>query len=221
MSLFEARLEVLPQPQRRLWPELARVPPEFVLYGGTALALRLGHRQSLDFDFFSSIAFEPERLQAQLGWQTEAEVLQSQPNTLTITVHRGGPVKLSFFGGLGLGRAGMPEWARDSRLRVASLLDLAATKLKVIQDRAESRDYIDVYHVIRAGLSLPAGLGAAGAIYGERFNPMITLRALSYFGDGDLPRLPEATKQFLAEAAAAVREIPQVKRASDQLVDQE
>jgi hypothetical protein len=47
---FTPRLDILPLPQRRLWDELAGVPPQFVLYGGTAIALHLGHRQSLDFE---------------------------------------------------------------------------------------------------------------------------------------------------------------------------
>ena len=54
-------------------------------------------------------------------------------------------------------------------------------------------------------------------IYGETFNPMITLRALSFFGDGDLARLPEETQRYLAAAAAAVREIPTIGRISDRL----
>ncbi len=47
-------MEVLPPAQKRLWPELrAAAELGFVLYGGTAIALRLGHRHSVDFDFFS------------------------------------------------------------------------------------------------------------------------------------------------------------------------
>ena len=52
-SDFTPRLDILPPPQRRLWDELAAIPPEFVLYGGTAIALHLGHRQSVDFDFLA------------------------------------------------------------------------------------------------------------------------------------------------------------------------
>jgi hypothetical protein len=51
---FVPRLDILPDAQRRLWPELARTPDNFTLYGGTAIALRLGHRQSADFYFGSS-----------------------------------------------------------------------------------------------------------------------------------------------------------------------
>jgi hypothetical protein len=55
------RIDILPAAQRRLWDELAAVPAEFVLYGGTAIALHLGHRQSIDFDFFAS---KPKRQSA-------------------------------------------------------------------------------------------------------------------------------------------------------------
>lgn len=48
---FQPRLDILPPAQRALWDELGGLPHGFVLYGGTALALRLGHRQSIDFDF--------------------------------------------------------------------------------------------------------------------------------------------------------------------------
>jgi len=101
-----------------------------------------------------------------------------------------------------------------------AVFDLTATKLKVLPERAESRDYLDLPHLLSSGVNLARGLGAARALYGERFNPMISLRALSYFADGDLPRLPEETKRFLAHAAAAVRDIPAIARLSDILADQ-
>jgi len=59
MSEFLPHLEILPPAQRRLWVELAQVPKDFVLYGGTALALHLGHRESADFGFFGRRALEP------------------------------------------------------------------------------------------------------------------------------------------------------------------
>ena len=51
-TFFEPHLDILPEEQRICWSLLNGVSEEgFVLYGGTALALRLGHRQSVDFDF--------------------------------------------------------------------------------------------------------------------------------------------------------------------------
>jgi hypothetical protein len=58
---FTPNLAMLPPPQRRLWPELASTPEMFTLYRGTALALRLGHRASVDFDFFSNAPCNPDR----------------------------------------------------------------------------------------------------------------------------------------------------------------
>src|SRR5271157_3389648 len=95
---FAPRLDILPKPQRRLWDELAAVPPEFVLYGGTAIALHLGHRQSLDFDFFGNRFFDPGRLAAKIPFLTGATLTQQEPNTVSSIVDRGGPVKVSFFG---------------------------------------------------------------------------------------------------------------------------
>src|SRR5580700_8344408 len=104
-NVFSPRLDSLPDAQQRLWPELASTPDGFTLYGGTAIALRLGHRQSVDFDFFAlTTSFDPQSLLAQLPYLRGAVVRQSAANTLAVTVDRGGPVQLSFFGGLGLGQ---------------------------------------------------------------------------------------------------------------------
>jgi hypothetical protein len=63
MQVFSPRLDVLPEAQRRLWGELTAVPDEFTLYGGTALALHLGHRKSVDFDFFGKRAIDVAALE--------------------------------------------------------------------------------------------------------------------------------------------------------------
>jgi hypothetical protein len=78
-------------------------------------------------------------------------------------------------------------------MRVASLLDLAGTKASVLQLRAEAKDYIDLDALLRSGqVDLPTALSAAGELYGTSFNPEITLKALSYFDDGNLRDLPDA-----------------------------
>jgi hypothetical protein len=64
--------------------------------------------------------------------------------------------------------------------------------------------------LIKNGVELSMMLGAVRAVYGE-FNPIITLKALSYFGDGDLPGLPKEVQNTLRSAAAAVREIPAIQ----------
>lgn len=201
---FEPRLDILPTPQRRLWDELSATPSQFTLYGGTALALHLGHRQSVDFDFFTAQEISPAALVEHLPYLRDAELVQSAPNTLTCRVDRGGEVLVSFFGGLPLRRVHEPEEAGRSGIRVASLLDLAATKVKVVLDRASAKDYRDVDALLRAGVELETALGAARTVYGHAFDPVLSLKALAYFDDGDVQLLPADTKERLQLAVQHV-----------------
>jgi hypothetical protein len=185
--MLAPRLDVLPASQRKLWPALAEIPEHYVLYGGTAIALRLGHRQSIDFDFFSDVELdEPskQRLLSEIGWMNGASILQNERNTLTTSViSNGEPVKLSFFGAIKTGCVHAPDKTDDDVVRVASLDDLFAHKLKVIHDRAEGKDYQDIAVMLANGQSLARGLAAREALFGSRVPTMTTLKALAYFGD--------------------------------------
>ena len=201
--MFRPNLAVLPDQQRRLWPALADVPDSFVLYGGTALALRLGHRSSVDVDFFSSSPLDHDALFA-IPFVTRAEVLQREPGVLTLSVPMdGGPVKVSFFGGIGFGRVGRPDRTEDGVLRIASLLDLFGTKLKVLLQRVAARDYLDLAAILRAGVPLPDGLGAARALFGNEFPPIEAVKALAYFDEGEAVNVDSETRGYLARQAAA------------------
>lgn len=185
-----------------LWSELGATPDIFTLYGGTALALRLGHRTSVDFAFFSNSSFDPEVLAAQVPYLEGSERIQVAPNTLTCRAERGGPVLISFFGGLGLGIVAPSERTTDTGLQIASMLDIAATKAAVVQKRAETKDYIDIDAILRQGIGLPLILAAGTVVYGGKFNPLITLKALSYFED--LPTLPTGIEGRLRAAVEQV-----------------
>ena len=202
---FTPRLDILPPPQRLLWDELSAVPHEFTLYGGAALALHLGHRESEDFDFFGIKPLDPTHLVPALPFLAEAIVTQREPNTFSCTVDRGGVIKLSFFGLPRLPRLLPPLLAPDNGLQVAALLDLAGTKASVVQVRAEAKDYLDLDALFTDGrIDLPTALAAALLLYGATFNPQSTLKALSYFEDGNLRGLPSPVKDRLAKAAREV-----------------
>lgn len=204
-NTFRPRLDILPPAQRRLWNELGAVPGHFVLYGGTALALHLDHRRSEDFDFFADRYIDPDALYRSTPFLRDSRITQQEPNTLTCLVDRGGPVKVSFFGLPHLARIRAPVIAEDNGLGIASLLDLGGTKAAVVQQRAQSKDYIDIDALITlGGIDLPMQLAAARAIYGPHFAPTPTLKALTYFGDGDLPSLPDDVRKRLAHAVSAV-----------------
>jgi hypothetical protein len=210
--MFVPNLGTLPQAQQTLWAELGGTPGGFVLYGGTALALRLGHRQSEDFDFFCNKAFDPSTLLDSIPFLKNAEIVQLQHNTLTAIVDREGPVKVSFFGAVGLNRVQDPDVIEANGIQVASIIDLAATKLKTVQQRAQARDYVDIAAILDTGLHLAEALAAAEAIYGKGFNGALSLKALTFFEDGDLPHLSSAVRDSLREASISVdlRKLPHV-----------
>ena len=202
MDSFAPNLDILPPAQLRLWPELDATPEHFTLYGGTALALRLGHRVSVDFDFFSDKPFDPDQLAQAVPYLRGAERIQVAPNTLTCRVEREGPILVSFFGGLGLGQVAPREQAQKRTLYVASLLDVAGTKTAVVQKRAEAKDYLDIDALLQHGIDLPTALAAGRVVYGHSFNPLITLKALSYFDD--VPTLPADVRERLRIAVESV-----------------
>jgi hypothetical protein len=207
---FEPHLDILPASQQLLWPELDRVPPDFVLYGGTGLALQLGHRYSEDFDFFSSTGFDPDRLRSRLPFLKDLDVadpevwVHRKRDNLEAFVNRGGVVKVAFFGGLDtLQRVEDPSRAVGSRVHVASLVDLAGMKMRVIQVRGSWKDYVDIHALASHGIDVPTGLAAARAI-DRAFNPITSLRALQFYGDGTLDRVPTAMQRDLTRWAQAV-----------------
>jgi hypothetical protein len=208
---LEPKLNILPPAQREIWTSLAPAPQlNFVLYGGTAIALHLGHRESLDFDFFRSEPLDKDQIRAAFGFINGATVVQDALNTLVVLAEMpSGPVKISFFGKIGFGRVNDPLQTRDDVLLVASLDDLMATKLKATLDRAEAKDYRDIAEMISAGVSLPAGISAFREMFhGE---PSQVLRSIGYFDDGDLHGLAERDRQVLRSARDRVGRLPDVR----------
>ncbi len=126
-------------------------------------------------------------------------------------------VKVSFFGTIDFGRIGEPELTEDGVLQVAALEDLLATKLKVILQRAEARDYKDIVEILKAGGDLARGLAGAQALYGKSFQPSESLKALVYFDGGDLATLSRSEKQALVNAARTVRKLPHIQTVARKL----
>jgi len=220
--VFKPYMDILPPAQQKLWPELrAAASLGFVLYGGTAIALRLGHRSSVDFDFFSEKPLDHDVIRAAFPFVGQSTTLQEKGNTWSLLAPCGdsacGYVKVSFFGAIGFGRVGEPDFTDDGVLQVASFDDLMATKVKVVLQRAEAKDYRDVVAMINAGVSLTHGLAAARRIFGPNFQPGESLKALAYFGDGDLGTLTANEKNTLVDAVKAVRDLPEITVLSDKL----
>jgi hypothetical protein len=202
-GVFHPRLDILPQAQRELWPGLAPlVAAGYVLHGGTAIALRLGHRASIDFDFFSDMPLNRRLLSASLAFLDDCVTTQDEPDSLTVVYRKDegrDPVKLSFIGNIRFGRVGVPDLTDDGVALVASLDDLLAQKLKVVMQRIESKDYRDVAAILRGGVSLSNGMACAMKLFGPAFAPAECARALVYFKGGDLAFLGESDRSILIE----------------------
>jgi hypothetical protein len=132
-------------------------------------------------------------------------LIYPKKNTLSAIVDRGDPVRVSFFGVPKLPQLAPAHIIVENDIKVASMLDLAGTKASVIQVRAEAKDYLDLDALMRlGGVDLATALSAARALYGPTFNPEVTLKALSYFDDGNLRELPDDLKLRLVESAREV-----------------
>ena len=202
-TLPPALRKVLPAATARAWQALCPIlPPELYLMGGTAVAVHLGHRESRDLDFlFHESSVDLAALRAQIESRGEFAVTDESPGTL-----RGlyGPTKVEFFhADEGAPQHLLEEPAVMAGLRVASLKDLMAMKLKVVRDRAEMRDYFDLKAIDeQGGVSVEEGLSLFLARYdakatGEEIRQVI--RSLGYLDDVDEDKTLPITKDALAK----------------------
>lgn len=197
-------LDILPAYQRIIWKKLSQVPSFFTLYGGTAIALQLGHRDSIDFDFFGSENFDVDRLLSTTPFLKKAEVIEKSESGITCLVGKKEPVQLSFFSVPNIPHIIKPLKVLENNLNVASLLDLAGMKISVIQKRIEPKDYIDIDALITSGITLSTALTCGKIIYKDKFNPVISLKALSFFDEKKLKILPNDLKYRLNKAISGV-----------------
>jgi hypothetical protein len=183
----EGLATVLPSGTLRAWKAVAPVlPHELYLGGGTAVAVRLHHRESRDLDFFFHAgAVDLAALAKELGKAGKFAVTHESPGTL-----RGifDDTKLEFFHADEIHPQRLLEQPQTvAAINVAGLKDLMAMKLKVVGDRGEMRDYYDIKMIEEwAGLTVEDGI----ALFLERYKVSAesdTLRhivgALGYLDD--------------------------------------
>lgn len=182
---------VLPSPTRRIWAALrGNLPQGAYLVGGTGIAAHLGHRESRDLDFFASEPFDPEQLVISLERIGRFVVTQLVPGTVNGYLEE---TKVQFLDATN--QHPVEPMKLIGGIPVAGLGDLLATKLKVVGDRGELRDYFDLMTLERdAALLVEEGLG----LFISRYRPatpeaavLHIVRGLGYFADvGDDPGLP-------------------------------
>ena len=172
----------LPAPARRIFTRLGREAfmRVFYLAGGSAAALRLGHRVSMDLDFFTQQPWVPGVLTPGLQAIGSLTIQQQKADTLIALL---GGTQISFFQ---YPYALLEPAAVYRGARIASLLDIALMKIIAISQRGRRRDFVDLYAICQAHYPLQDILRRLPVKYPSLSYPSYhLLRALAYFEDAE------------------------------------
>lgn len=170
--------DILDENQASILPKLGFLKKHgFYLADGTALSLQIGHRTSVDFDFFTPKHFDSDLLYTELEkeFEKEAKKTNQEKDTLFVKIKN---VDISFFWYKFLPIKMGPVFEGVS---LASLEDIAAMKLLAIIHRPAKRDYVDIYFLLKI-FPLKTIFSYAEQKY-PNFNDYLALRALTYFED--------------------------------------
>lgn len=174
--------EALDEKRRALLPAFVSFKKEFYLAGGTALALQIGHRVSVDFDFFTEEDFDTTVLYERVC-EAFGEVPRTQESQNTLAVVIAGDVRVSFM----KYRYPLLEACTETEyLRLASLADIGCMKLSAIVSRAELKDYVDLFFILKH-IPLPQLLSELSKKI-PSLDQNLVLKALVSFED--IPREP-------------------------------
>lgn len=174
------RKEILTKEQTELLPLINSFSKDFGLVGGTAFALYLGHRRSIDFDLFTTKEFDNLKIRRKiLRFKKIARVIRDEKGQYTISindirftfVHY--PFKINF------------SKSFDEIIKLPNLLTLAAMKAYALGRRAKWKDYVDLYFVMNGYYRIDQIIKKAKQIFASEFNEKIFRAQLTYFKDID------------------------------------
>lgn len=171
-------LEILDSRQLELSPFLKRFRKKFYLVGGTAIALHIGHRRSIDFDLFTREKINLTSIKKTVSASRfSVSTLHSSADQIHFLIHN---VKLTFF-----------EYPFNidancnvnNTCRIPDLLSLAAMKAFALGGRGKWKDYLDLYFIIRDYFTIVQIVEKTNQLFKDVFNPALFLKQLSYFDD--------------------------------------
>ena len=170
---------VLSRQRKNILPYLETFKNDFYLAGGTALALQIGHRESIDFDFFSEKKFNNNKLFEQIKNNLSAyQVKKVQDEKDTLTVILDNQSKISFFF---YPYPLLEPLITEKYLNLASIRDIACMKLSAIVNRSVQKDYVDLYFILQQ-YPLSELLQSARKKFPEIETNLI-IKSLVYFDD--------------------------------------
>lgn len=172
--------EILNDAQVSLLPIIKEFKREYYLVGGTAIALYLGHRRSIDFDLFKFSAINAKKNIEKLSrLDINYTITRNVTEQLNLIAN---DVKITFF------QYPFHIEAKndfEKTIRIPELLDLAAMKAYALGRRSKWKDYVDLFFLLRDKFSLQQIIDRAVLIFGDLFSDKLFRSQLSYFDDID------------------------------------
>ena len=203
-------VQILNGNQSLLLPLVKKFQKEFYLVGGTAVALHLGHRRSIDFDLFKFGPIKPKSIiQTVSEFQPSYFVTRRVTEQLNLTIL---DVKFTFY--QYPFKINATEKLEDI-LRLPSLLDLAAMKFYALGRRSKWKDYVDIYFILKENLSIKKISERATVLFGQLYSEKLCRAQLCYFDDIDYtepieyliqPVPDEEIRSFLLDKATDIWE---------------
>jgi len=171
--------EILSRDQKKLLPFLKTFRNKFYLAGGTALALQLGHRRSIDFDLLTPFDLKTQDIRNRLGRKQKIEaVLVDEAGEFTAVIQN---VKVTF---LKYPFEVSTKVDFNGVIKMLDILVLGAMKAYFLGRRAKWKDYVDLYFIIKK-FSFKELVNKAKKIFTGEFNEKLFREQLAYFEDID------------------------------------
>lgn len=197
---------ILTENQLKLLPLIKEFSRDYYLVGGTAMALHLGHRRSIDFDLFTSGRIKKQSIKRLIDRHKcpVSEILFEDSEQIHLVIH---DVKITFFSYPYRIEAPVEF---DRIIHIPELLTLAAMKAYALGGRAKWKDYVDLYILLRDRFSLAQISQESKGLFGAYYNEKLFREQLCYFEDVDYsekvdfvvqPVPDEEIKQFLTDIA--------------------
>lgn len=173
--------DILTSAQQELLPLIRQFRKEYYLVGGTAIALQIGHRKSVDFDLFKPTRINKNKIKRELNaFSLEVErVLFEDRDQLHVVING---VKVTFFEYPY--RIPHPvKW--DNTISMPTLLDLASMKSYAMGRRSKWKDYVDLYFLLQEKFGYHQIVERSKELFASEFNEKLFREQLSYFADVD------------------------------------
>lgn len=171
-------LEILSKEQQEILPLFLPFKTKYYMVGGTSIALYLGHRKSIDFDFFTLGVLNKTKIRTELSkLPFKVQLIHELEDQMHYLVNS---VKITFFSF----PYPIPVYKNSAfPYKIPDLLTLSAMKAFALGGRGKWKDYVDLFFILNSGIKLKEIQQKAIELFPTQFNPTLFLKQLVYFDD--------------------------------------